>query len=238
MLDRGKDLDWFQSWQIVTLAIVAVVGCRDLRRLGAYRPAPGGRSAAVRGAATSGPARCAMSLGYGTFFGNVVLLPLWLQQYMGYTATMAGMVLAPVGVFAILLTPLVGRNIDKVDPRWFATGAFAILGAGAGDALALQHRRRLCDADPADASSRASQLAVFFIPLITLALSGLPPRASRQPRACSILPASRRVPSAPQSPRRSGTGGRASITRNSSSTLRPMTPRRRRRFANLQAERP
>ena len=29
----------------------------------------------------------AMSLAYGVFFGNVVLLPLWLQQYMGYTAT-------------------------------------------------------------------------------------------------------------------------------------------------------
>ena len=56
-----------------------------------------------------------------------MLLPLWLQQYMGYTATWAGVVLAPVGVFAILLTPLVGRNIDKVDPRWFASGAFATL---------------------------------------------------------------------------------------------------------------
>jgi DHA2 family multidrug resistance protein len=26
-------------------------------------------------------------IGYGLFFGNVVLLPLWLQQWMGYTAT-------------------------------------------------------------------------------------------------------------------------------------------------------
>src|SRR5271166_6797011 len=26
MLDRGKDLDWFQAWQIVTLALVAVIG--------------------------------------------------------------------------------------------------------------------------------------------------------------------------------------------------------------------
>jgi len=34
----------------------------------------------------------AMLLSYGLFFGNVVLLPLWLQQYMGYTATLAGLV--------------------------------------------------------------------------------------------------------------------------------------------------
>src|SRR6185437_7646273 len=68
----------------------------------------------------------AMSLAYGLFFGNVVLLPLWLQQYMGYTATQAGMVLAPVGLLAILLTPFVGRTVNRVDPRLFATGAFLI----------------------------------------------------------------------------------------------------------------
>jgi hypothetical protein len=32
----------------------------------------------------------AMSLAYGVFFGNVVVLPLWLIQFMGYTATDAG----------------------------------------------------------------------------------------------------------------------------------------------------
>ena len=46
----------------------------------------------------------------------MVLLPLWLQQYMGYTATDAGMALAPVGVLAILLTPIVGRRGGRVGP--------------------------------------------------------------------------------------------------------------------------
>jgi DHA2 family multidrug resistance protein len=68
----------------------------------------------------------ALSLGYGVFFGNVVLLPLWLQQYMGYTATLAGMALAPVGLLAIILSPLVGRNVSRMDPRYLATAAFAI----------------------------------------------------------------------------------------------------------------
>jgi DHA2 family multidrug resistance protein len=31
-----------------------------------------------------------LAIGYGLFSGNVVLLPLWLQQWMGYTATWAG----------------------------------------------------------------------------------------------------------------------------------------------------
>ena len=55
------------------------------------------------------------------FFGNVVLLPLWLQQYMGYTATWAGIVLVPSASLAMVLTPFVGRYGDKVDPRILVT---------------------------------------------------------------------------------------------------------------------
>jgi len=115
-----------------------------------------------------------MSLAYGTFFGNVVLLPLWLQQYMGYTATQAGMVLAPVGVLAILLTPFVGRTVHKVDPRLFATGAFLIF------ALVLFMRSNFNTA--ADFRTlmvptviQGAAVAIFFIPLVTLSLSGLSP---------------------------------------------------------------
>jgi len=64
--------------------------------------------------------------GYGVFFGNVVVLPLWLQQYMGYTATEAGLLTAPVGIFALLLSPLVGRQVGKTDPRLLGSIAFLI----------------------------------------------------------------------------------------------------------------
>ena len=40
----------------------------------------------------------ALCLGYAVFFGNIVLMPLWLQSYLGYTATWAGLVSAPSGV--------------------------------------------------------------------------------------------------------------------------------------------
>ena len=46
-----------------------------------------------------------LSVAYGLFFGNVMLLPLWLQQWLGYTATWAGIVTAPVGLLAIVLSP-------------------------------------------------------------------------------------------------------------------------------------
>jgi len=183
MLDRGKDLDWFQSWQIVTLASVAVCGFAIfiVWELTDRHPVVDLRLFARRNFWTS---TLAMSLGYGTFFGNVVLLPLWLQQYMGYTATLAGMVLAPVGLFAILLSPIVGRTIDRVDPRWFASGAFAVLAA-----VLWMRSRFNTDADfvtlIVPTVVQGISLAMFFIPLITLANSGLAP--SRIPAASGLF---------------------------------------------------
>jgi DHA2 family multidrug resistance protein len=93
---------------------------------------------------------------------------------MGYTATMAGMVLAPVGLLAILLSPLVGRNITKVDPRLFATVSFAIF------AVVLYMRSQFnTDADfrtlMVPTILQGAAVAVFFIPLVSLSLSGLSP---------------------------------------------------------------
>src|SRR5690606_25877772 len=68
----------------------------------------------------------AISLGSGAFFGNVVILPLWLQTQLGYTAVLAGMAMAPVGVFAIVIAPIVGRNLHRVDARMLATGGFLV----------------------------------------------------------------------------------------------------------------
>ena len=48
----------------------------------------------------------ALCLGYAVFFGNIVLMPLWLQSQLGYTATWAGLVAAPSGVTAVLTSHL------------------------------------------------------------------------------------------------------------------------------------
>src|SRR5437870_3354813 len=183
MLDKGKDLDWFHSGQIITLAIVAVVGLTlfVVWELTDRHPVVDLKLFARRNFWTS---TVAMSLAYGTFFGNVVLLPLWLQQYMGYTATLAGMVLAPVGVLAILLTPVVGKTVHKVDPRIFATVAFTILAA-----VLFMRSHFNTSADFATllvpTVVQGASMAVFFIPLITLSLSGLAP--DRIPAASGLL---------------------------------------------------
>jgi DHA2 family multidrug resistance protein len=115
-----------------------------------------------------------MSVAYSLFMGNLVLLPLWLQQFMGYTSTQAGMLMAPVGLFAIILSPLVGKNLQRFDPRALTTFAFIVF------ALVLWMRSNFnTQADfgtlmiPTIVQGIA--LACFFIPLTSITLSGIAP---------------------------------------------------------------
>ncbi|GAB3777951.1 DHA2 family efflux MFS transporter permease subunit [Ramlibacter monticola] len=173
MLDLGKEYDWFASPMIVALAVVAVVGFVFFLawELTDDHPVVDLRLFARR---NFWAGTLAVSVGYGLFFGNVVLLPLWLQQFMGYTATDAGMIMAPVGLLALLLSPVVGKTIGKVDPRRYASIAFVVF------ALVLWMRSHFnTQADfgtiMVPTIIQGVAMAFFFIPLITITLSGLTP---------------------------------------------------------------
>jgi DHA2 family multidrug resistance protein len=171
MLDKGKDLDWFGSGVIVALAVAAALAFALFLvwELTEEHPVVDLRLFARRNFWTG---TLSISLSYGAYFGSIVLLPLWLQQYLGYTATQAGWALAPVGVLALFLTPLVGRTSGKVDPRIYATAAlliFAVVAAMRGGFTSQ------VDIDTVIIPTLIQGAAVscFFIPLVTLALSGL-----------------------------------------------------------------
>ena len=173
MLDKGKELDWFQSGEVIALGIVALVGLVTfvIWELTEEHPIV---DLTLFKRRNFWAGALALSIGYGLFFGNVVLLPLWLQQYMGYTATQAGMIMAPVGLMALLLSPVVGKNISKVDPRRMAAFAFIIF------ALVLWMRSNFNT--QADFTTiliptiiQGVSMAFFFIPLVTLTMSGIPP---------------------------------------------------------------
>nr|WP_236600113.1 DHA2 family efflux MFS transporter permease subunit [Ramlibacter alkalitolerans] len=173
MLDLGKEYDWFSSPTIVALAVITVVGFAFFLawELTDEHPVVDLRLFARR---NFWAGTLAVSVGYGLFFGNVVLLPLWLQQFMGYTATDAGMIMAPVGLLALVLSPVVGKTIGKVDPRRYASIAFAVF------ALVLWMRSRFnTQADfgtiMVPTIIQGVAMAFFFIPLITITLSGLTP---------------------------------------------------------------
>ena len=114
MIDKGKELDWFESGEIIALTVVSVVSFLFFLawELTDQHPIVELRLFARRNFLTG---TLSLSVAYGLFFGNVVLLPLWLQQFMGYTATEAGMVMAPVGLLAIVFSPFVGKTVGKVD---------------------------------------------------------------------------------------------------------------------------
>ena len=182
MLDKGKELDWFASNTIVILAVVAAISFAvflvweftdahpvvDLRLFLGKNFFFGCLS---------------LSLAYGIFFGNNVILPLWLQQWMGYTATSAGIALAPVGALAILLTPIVGKKLNVWDPRLMATGAFMTF------AVVLWMRASFTTQTDLGfilipTILQGAALAFFFIPLTTVSLAGLGPE--RIPAAAGL----------------------------------------------------
>jgi DHA2 family multidrug resistance protein len=174
MLDKGQELDWFHSSTIIALAVVATIGfCLFLtwELVDNAHPVVDLRLFKRRNFWTG---TLAFALGYGVFFGNVVVLPLWLQQYMGYTATEAGLLTAPVGILALLLSPFVGRRVGKTDPRLLASVAFLIF------AVSLYMRTRYNTQANfgflvVPIIVQGAAMAFFFVPLISLILSGLTP---------------------------------------------------------------
>ena len=173
MLDIGKEHDWFESPWVVACALVAAVGLVAFLIWERGDDHPVVDLTLFRNRNFWAGA-LATAMGYGLFFGNVVLLPLWLQQYMGYTATQAGEVMAPVGLLAMVLSPWVGKNIGKADPRRFATFAFLVF------ALVLWMRSNFnTQADLATIMVptivQGIAMAFFFIPLVTVTLSEITP---------------------------------------------------------------
>jgi DHA2 family multidrug resistance protein len=177
------NLDWFNSNFIVTLTVIAAVGlavflvwelteAHPVVDLSLFRERNFWVSTLV------------MLTANGLYFGTVVLMPLWLQEYMGYTATLAGAVLTPVGVLAILFTPFVGRLMERTDPRWFVTASFLIF------ALVMAMRSEFNT--QADLKTlllptliQGAGLAAFFVPLLQLAFSGMAPE--RIPSASGLI---------------------------------------------------
>lgn len=172
MLDKGKDLDWFASTTIVVLALTALIAFAFfvVWELTAEHPVVDLSLFRMRNFSGG---TIALSIGYGLYFGNLVLLPLWLQTQIGYTATDAGLVMAPVGFFAILLSPLTGKFLSRTDPRYIATAAFLTF------ALCFWMRSRYTTGVDewslmAPTFVQGIAMAGFFIPLVSITLSGLP----------------------------------------------------------------
>ncbi|MGC9163178.1 MAG: DHA2 family efflux MFS transporter permease subunit [Thiomonas sp.] len=172
MLDKGQELDWFGSRIIVALAATAVVGFVLFLIWELFDEHPVVDLSLFR-IPTFTIGTLLLALAYGMFFGSLVLLPLWLQEIVGYTATQAGEVLAWVGLFALILSPIVGRLLPVLDSRWVTTFSFMTF------ALVFYLRSHFTTGDsyweyamPTVIQGIAT--ATFFIPLLGIILGGLP----------------------------------------------------------------
>ena len=174
MLDQGRELDWFNSTEIVVLTIIAAVGLIALIiwELTDDNPVVDvslfkSRNFTVGCVSTS--------LAFLVYSGTVVLIPLLLQQVYNYTATWAGLAAAPVGLLPILLAPIIGKFGNKIDMRILITVSFMVY------ALTFYWRAVTFEAEMTFMDVALPQfvqglaVACFFMPLTTITLSGLPP---------------------------------------------------------------
>lgn len=128
MLDEGRNLDWFASTEVRVLAVVAAIGFVAflIWELTEKEPIVNLRVFRHRGFVA---ASLTYSAAFGAFFATIVLIPLWLQQNMGYTATWAGYATGIMGILAVISSPIIGKAAEKIDPRLIVF--IGVMGLGA-----------------------------------------------------------------------------------------------------------
>jgi DHA2 family multidrug resistance protein len=172
VLDKGQRDDWFASHFIVTLSVIAAAALifvlfwewrhKDpIIDLHLFRD----RTFAVSNSLM-------FMLGFA-LLGSTLLLPLFSQTLLGYTAEEAGLALMPGGFTIILLLPLVGFLLSRYSPRWLLFLGLIVLSASlfhmAGFDLDIDFRTV--------ATARVMQaagMAFLFVPINTAAYAFLP----------------------------------------------------------------
>ncbi|CAN7647782.1 DHA2 family efflux MFS transporter permease subunit [Trinickia sp. LjRoot230] len=188
-LDRGHNLDWFSSATICALAVICAISFVALViwELTDEHPIVDLRLFADRNFLAG---TVAVTVGFGLYYGALVLVPLWLQTEQGYTATWAGIATAPLGIAGIVIAPLVGRIQHRFDPRWFATAA--LVGWAVASFWRMQFNTDVTIDDIAwNSLLMGAATALFITPLVSLSIAGLP--RERLPAASGLQNALRRI---------------------------------------------
>ncbi len=174
VLDKGQEEDWFASGLITEFAIVAALALVafvvwEWRQ---EHPVVDVRLFRERSFAAANLMMLVLGI---ALFGSTVLLPQYMQVWMGYSAQQAGEALSPGGIVVIVLLPLVGRLVSKVDARWLIAFGFAVLSA----ALFHMVHTLYPGIDFRTAvTMRAMQsvgLAFLFVPINSVVYAGVPP---------------------------------------------------------------
>jgi DHA2 family multidrug resistance protein len=172
MLDRGEDDDWFSSPTIRTFAALALIGAASAVGWLLYAPKPvvDIRVLKDRNFALGCTAISIFAL---VLYGSAVLVPQLAQQHLGYTATLAGLILSPGALGIILLIPLVSFLMGRMQTRYLLTAGFIFMGCGL-----LYSRNIAPDIDFTHLvllrAAQAAPLAFLFVPSSVLAYQTVP----------------------------------------------------------------
>jgi DHA2 family multidrug resistance protein len=127
ILDKGQEDDWFGAlwirWAFFFLITsFAIFLWHSWRK---YQPMVDLKLLKNRNFGVG----CALIFLFGiAIYSTIVVLPLFYQELLGYTAFTAGLVVAPRGIGAICGMPIIGYLSNKVDPRYLLTFGFGIFG--------------------------------------------------------------------------------------------------------------
>lgn len=111
-LDKGQEWDWWRSPRIQVLATVSLISFVYLIIWEWWhkRPILDLKLLKIRSFSLS---LFFIALSYAIYFGGVVLMPLWLQVWMGYTSIWAGWAVAPLGIIPFCFSFSIPHMIQK-----------------------------------------------------------------------------------------------------------------------------
>lgn len=173
MLDQGQEKDWFSSSWILLLFVVAMVGLTVFvfRELATRNPLVDFRLLRFRSFA-AGVVIVAV-LGF-VLYGSLVLLPLFMQTLLGFSAVTAGLWSSPRGIGTLLFMPLTGWMLGR---KWDAR---YMLGAGLVTVSVAFFWLSGLDLDIPPSALLWPQmiqgigLSLVFVPLTTIAMDAIP----------------------------------------------------------------
>ena len=172
VMDRGEDEDWFGSPFIICFAIAAALGIGGaiVRLLTAEKPIVDLRVLKDRNFALG----CICTAGcFGTLYASAVLIPQLAQTVLGYTATLAGLVLSPGALLLIIIIPIMQRIMPLVQTRFIIAVGFVVLGISLVYSSTLTPNINFTTLVHFRMAQTAG-LAFLFVPITTISYATLP----------------------------------------------------------------
>jgi DHA2 family multidrug resistance protein len=177
MLDKGQEDDWFGSRFIFTLAVLAVVGLVSLAIWEWFYKDPVIDVHLYKNFNFLQANFMMFTLGV-MLFASLVMMPLFLQSLLGYSAESAGLVLSGGGLLLLLLMPIVGFLSAKVQARYLIAFGWLTL------SVAMYYSSRRLDLDISFRSASILRiiqvfgLGFLFVPINLASYVGMPPEKS------------------------------------------------------------